>query len=327
MSIQLELKRYLTIQDILSRISAGENIKSKYEIKNILERWLISMSNDIFDGKEDVIFSRGYLKHDNAHFIKLMNEFKSKGIKLDKVGTISNKVNEYLDTMDQLNFEVKIDLSEEGILSVNDNQFYINMDTLNELLLLDDNIINLAKMLVRYNCLLMGGQQWSIPKNVYEYFVNNFEVSIEGFASPLNHKLDKYCSLFPDTDANYGSIGNFFRLKFENINLLVNPPFVDYVIENMANKIIRNCDMINSPNFVSFIIFVPGWTDANWYKILNMSKYLKYKYVLPKYKHYYINSEDEKINASFETHIFILTANMYKSYLNINSDLLNLYNI
>ena len=58
------------------------------------------------------------------------------------------------------------------------------------------------------------------------------------FASPLNrHPLNAFCSAFPDTDAPFGSVGNFFSAAPRSLALgssrsaEAGPPYEDELID------------------------------------------------------------------------------------------------
>uniref|UniRef100_A0A1I8IX67 PCIF1_WW domain-containing protein n=1 Tax=Macrostomum lignano TaxID=282301 RepID=A0A1I8IX67_9PLAT len=75
------------------------------------------------------------------------------------------------------------------------------------------------RMLLRYETLGTGSLQWGDPVTVHHALYEHMGVRYEGFASPLNSKLlgkpdVAFCSLFPDTDAPFGSLGDFFAVDF-----------------------------------------------------------------------------------------------------------------
>jgi hypothetical protein len=76
-----------------------------------------------------------------------------------------------------------------------------------------ENKEELANLIERYYSFGFKGLFWSIHPDIFEAFEKdgtNF-INIEGFASPFNNNLKKFCSLYP-TDKIYGSIGNFFTV-------------------------------------------------------------------------------------------------------------------
>ncbi|MGZ5500906.1 MAG: hypothetical protein ACXWEW_07150, partial [Nitrososphaeraceae archaeon] len=73
----------------------------------------------------------------------------------------------------------------------------------------------IARMMLRYASILPGSQHWNMPLETFKEYYNR-GIRIEGFSSPINSQLItidrscRFCSLFPDVDKPFGSIGNFF---------------------------------------------------------------------------------------------------------------------
>lgn len=74
--------------------------------------------------------------------------------------------------------------------------------------------------LLRYESIINLYEQWALPYNFYNHLVN-ISYNLEAMASPFNSQMlivdyvnktnkTRFCSLFPDVDAPFGSIGNFF---------------------------------------------------------------------------------------------------------------------
>ncbi|RNF08559.1 uncharacterized protein Tco025E_07320 [Trypanosoma conorhini] len=99
--------------------------------------------------------------------------------------------------------------------------------------------------LLRYRSLLgdMGynqGPHAAIPPSVMRELHDAFEVHCEAFASPLNAQLPLFGSLFPDTDACFGSLGSFFDLALVSGHYEVNPPFVTAVLQRLETFLLRD---------------------------------------------------------------------------------------
>ena len=56
------------------------------------------------------------------------------------------------------------------------------------------------------------GPQAAVPPPIMAALARTFRIRAEAFASPLNVQLPQFGSLFPDTDAYFGSMGSFFDL-------------------------------------------------------------------------------------------------------------------
>jgi hypothetical protein len=87
----------------------------------------------------------------------------------------------------------------------------------------------------------------------------------ECFASPFNHKLPRYYSMF-EQDKDFGSLGNFFVMLAENDGVLpagryeINPPWMNAMYEKLA-KILRNS---LDRHDLTVIVVAPQWTDTKW---------------------------------------------------------------
>lgn len=169
-------------------------------------------------------------------------------------------------------------------------------------------LLAVARLLLRYAG-VSGGQLgeesgWhaAIPNTVLQHYVersgvpwsstpSNADVTatvlhIEGFASPFNASLPLFFSAFPDTDAFFGSLGNFFacadaeglrRLLHERSTpqslptglvmfcLECNPPFEHQVIGATYAHILRwlSLEKAADPCTSSFLIIVPDSTQPH----------------------------------------------------------------
>ena len=76
-------------------------------------------------------------------------------------------------------------------------------------------------LLARYDSLSgdTHGFQGAVPRHVFDELSRSFGVRHECFASPLNCFMPRFCSLFPDTDGFFGSAGNFFKFRPEEVCL------------------------------------------------------------------------------------------------------------
>lgn len=130
----------------------------------------------------------------------------------------------------------------------------------------------IAELIGRYNFLCpTSGYFWSIHPEVYKMFevedcpdtANPLIEVIEGFSSPYNNNLAKYCSLYSEDEA-FGSVGNFFgqiRDRGEQgesgyRRWIINPPYTNYVIDRMYEAI--SVRMGRFPND-EFYFMLPWW--------------------------------------------------------------------
>jgi phosphorylated CTD-interacting factor 1 len=104
--------------------------------------------------------------------------------------------------------------------------------------------------------------------------IKHLKVSVELFASPMNHYLDNYLSPYNDTDAYFGSKGNFFEvypgLLAQGGSFQAHPPSIEYHLAAFS-LIILPYLTLDKP--LSFIIFAPLWKDAVFYQILMNTKF------------------------------------------------------
>ncbi len=174
-----------------------------------------------------------------------------------------------------------------------------------------DNAV--ARMLMRYAWIMPGSQHWNIPRECYaQLYEAGYRV--EGFASPVNSQLLPYadasiCSLFPDVDAPFGSIGSFFDADLAGKATVVNPPFIDSMFTAVARKITNTLTAASLPT--KFFVTIAAWRDSAGFKeLLSASRFAA---ILPANTHYYRNTNEPtepKIIARFPTAIFELAANM-----------------
>lgn len=177
-----------------------------------------------------------------------------------------------------------------------------------------------------------GGQQWSLPARVYDLFVKKYGATLEGFASPFNSQMIHFmpgasadpaslglssaknigfCSLFPDLDAAFGSLGNFFNVDLAERVSVINPPYVTDMIDAIVRKCSETCkNAANAPGTTRMFIVVPNWTDADFYNKLSTSPYLEKMLVHQKGTHFHEdpNNSENRIVATFARTIFILSS-------------------
>lgn len=124
-------------------------------------------------------------------------------------------------------------------------------------------------LVLRYKCI--GGFENKLHGSITKKISNNLKDYIECFASPLNHKLDKYFSMFEE-DKIFGSSGNFFKFIKENNNTLpsglyeINPPFINEIFEKIT-EIISNS--LNTSNKFTIIFIAPNWKNTKYVKQLD----------------------------------------------------------
>lgn len=118
-------------------------------------------------------------------------------------------------------------------------------------------------VLARYSVLEGYGWQAAVAQTVLRALQKDFGVSVECFSSPLNNYLPSYCSLFPDTDAHFWSLGSFFDFNPSEGSFEANPPFVSSLMVQMVNHMEHLLAKATGP--MSFAVVVPAWVeDPHW---------------------------------------------------------------
>nr|CAD7585766.1 unnamed protein product [Timema genevievae] len=166
-------------------------------------------------------------------------------------------------------------------------------------------------MLKRYNAFFGGnlnegqGTQGALPVTVFECLNRMFGVTFECFASPLNCYFKQYCSVFPDTDSYFGSRGYaacfflpFLDFKPVSGSFEANPPFCEELMEAMVNHFERL--LADSPEPLSFIVFIPEWRDPapNALLKLEASHFKRKQVVVPAFEHEYRHGFQHLISKS-----------------------------
>lgn len=317
--MEIEYQRWIMINTIL-------NVYPKsYEYKNIIERLFLNMSN-IKNKNSTIVCKR----------VSINNQIVKTAIKesLEKqlFSTEEEAVVHFKHVINQINTFIKNKKSFKKLFIVIINKNIVQYKNFSEKIpknrikilkniLSIKNIKNIntkiGRMLLRYMSIGIGGQQWNMPFANYKYLNDKYNISIEGFASPLNSQLikispyKKYCSIFYDTDHWFGSIGDFFDLNVHNISMCVNPPYIETI---MIKTILKFLKLIK--NNVRIFTIMPYWKDSVIIKAIK--EYSVYYEILEKNKHYYENSINNKIIiAKFPSIIAVFEKNKSDNYKDI----------
>ncbi|CAG2107767.1 unnamed protein product [Medioppia subpectinata] len=131
--------------------------------------------------------------------------------------------------------------------------------------------------------------QGALPLSVFSVLQKHFGVTFECFASPLNCYFRQYCSAFADTDGYFGSRGPILNFNPVCGSFEVNPPFCEELMETTVDHFDKL--LANSPEPLSFIVFVPEWRDPVPKVItkLESSKFKRKHLVIPAFEHEYRN--------------------------------------
>jgi hypothetical protein len=286
---------------IVSRLKL-EKPKDVYELDNILGRWTLCMDNKNSPLTPDYIHN------------KFSNELVEKHLCQPEE---SEEIVSYCE--DVLNREFTTDLETydfgklvvgkwEHKVSVTYKDFRMEMSRkrYDEMFAKVNSMTPIAIMCMRYGRHFAPGMQWSVPPKVLEFMQKYFRAEVECFGSPLNNTLPKFCSLYPDVDNVFGSQGDFFQLKMDVGTFIVNPPFIEAIMDQCAERMVDALD--GAVKHLRFFYFMPSWTDSKAYITLSNHPNLVYKESLPKFYHFYFDGL-KAINAAFNSTFFVLEKN------------------
>ena len=101
----------------------------------------------------------------------------------------------------------------------------------------------------------------TVTNEMFNDLDHKHKFTLECFASPFDNRLVKFCSLYPEQDKLYGSIGDFFKVDISSFNeevLFINPPLVELVIRKTMIRII---ELLESKHKIDLIVILPFWED------------------------------------------------------------------
>lgn len=91
----------------------------------------------------------------------------------------------------------------------------------------------------------------------------NMPIDLEGFAAAFNTTVPVYCSLFPDVESPFGSIGSFFDLRdVRDMRLIqVSPPRIGTI----TSQAVEHCaELIKNSDELYIILLTPmAWADVS----------------------------------------------------------------
>jgi hypothetical protein len=278
--MEKEYHRWKMVQNILRHFSP--NVHDAYNYTpGILEAWLIPTVSEM--GIKN--FDRG-------------PETRHLKSQLERIG-MEKQYDEYVETIRFMNgvFNRELDIKRPVYFEPAD-EFYIfkygqyetKIDAERALIFLKlASIEEIAQMILRYAFITpRASHQWAAPPIVYENFIKYYGIEIEGFGSPLNSKMlgitggskkNIFCSLFPDTDAIFGSRGDFFSQNFDGKRVFINPPFLCTTIGEIQKMVEKS---LRADKTGLFIVCIPEWPKEKCFTDLMKSPYLRFHYTFDK---------------------------------------------
>lgn len=124
-----------------------------------------------------------------------------------------------------------------------------------------DNLLDqyVWTILYRYQLLSSNNHQLAVIPKIYNAMKNDFNLSVECFASAINSSSKHFCSLYYDVEKFFGSIGNFFQLTCIEGVYSFNPPYQHDV---MTMGFIKMFELLDNSNYnLTFIITIPIWDN------------------------------------------------------------------
>ena len=177
---------------------------------------------------------------------------------------------------------------------------YIEMPTHIASELLNRGWHHFCNLCLRYNVLgPSDGLFLSIDKDIYSYLEYTSKLNVvEGYASPFNYNLPKYCSIYKD-DSVYNSLGpykNYIQNLTYPVRFILNPPYTNRTMEECINLLLEYMDKYNG----EFILMLPVMIDYD--PIIRLLKYPNTYHKLTKGNTYTIHdhSKNKRILAPMD---------------------------
>jgi hypothetical protein len=364
LGVAREFARWRALYSYYLKATEGIKDRKKYEIKNILERYVISSANVLQSAKSS---TDARYEHvicvDNDSVERMKFEARENNLNMN-VDEFVADIQKYLQTSTYPSVNVTVDIGPAKVeiavmgsintsintsinMSINTSintsvykytltrrrydalikRLHTHSETLNDQLAQN----HIAKMLLRYECMYPGGQQWGSSEADYTMLHDHYNVRLEGFASPKNSQLlyhaDSYfCSLFYDTDHVFGSRGSFFACDFVEfarqypdlpyVGFLVGPPYIAHLMLDCMKKLLDEVEKMKRVNIRALVIFsCPAWRDAEYFILGEASPYKQFSKRLEADQHAYVDTsridpmtgEPPKVIAHFPSHLFGFT--------------------
>ena len=169
-------------------------------------------------------------------------------------------------------------------------------------------------LLHRYACVFGPshgeGRGWQLatPPAAMDGFSQDFGVDAECFASPMNRRQPRYCSAFLDTDAPFGSEGNFFAAARRGVlasfgSAECGPPYDDELmrlaVEALDVELSRR-ERDEAGRAGSFVLVVPDWSEppSQFWRAAKVSRHLAHVLSLDKERHRYIEGFQHQASSA-----------------------------
>ena len=162
------------------------------------------------------------------------------------------------------------------------------------------------------------GWQLATPPAAMDSLSADFGVDAECFASPFNRRQPHFCSAFLDTDAPFGSSGNFFAAAHRgSLQTLESaeggPPYDDQLMMMAVRAIdaeLTSRQRAGRPG--SFVLVVPDWREppSAFWSAAQRSEHLAHVLVLEKHRHRYLDGFQHLASSARARYIMGETATL-----------------
>lgn len=335
----------LNLEDyILSRAIFRELVKecvddssSKFfkEIDNVVSRFMISYMNACLAQEHEPV-DRTSLVEKMVSEVKNLKWFEK--VDLDKLySRLRSVINIHQDNCDVFDLTAvlcRVDrtptrlviepVDEDFQISLGETSLSTSITVTTSLawLLQHYSLQDVCASIIRHLSLCVSsGQHWRLPQTHIDYLYTHCGIRYEAFTSPMNSGLIvhqnetsdsngvRWFSLFPE-DKLIGSSGNFFDCDLEELseNIIINPPFIETVMNDAATKILEYFDTHPQTHVTAFYM-CPEWSDCEAYQKLTKSPWCIAEITLNRGRYHYLNTDGEKVYTSVDSHYFALSRN------------------
>jgi hypothetical protein len=317
--------------------------QQKYEVRNILERFLLSMamlSADRLIGRlavisyefDEVLGPRGVLGRDQE-YRRILMKFKSelKGMirfeqYIEYETYLISEIDQYFDVMRETTNVVSTNEVSQTININREEEFTyikygeiqikyptVRIDMLRKL----GSVYYVALTALKYESILCGSQHWAIAPEAYEKLFQEGRANVECFASPFNSYLlgREGCAVYTlfKTDEQFGCRWNFLHqltittidMMNKQIVMVCNPPFTELAMALGARQILKILD--SYPGSAAYF-YGPRWVDAEFNKVLVASKYYLTSIILPAREYNIATIRGEKIKMPIVSQIICVSS-------------------
>jgi hypothetical protein len=127
---------------------------------------------------------------------------------------------------------------------------------------------------LRYESIWANHRQWAVSREL----IRSVGYPVEGMSSPFNSQClllwsgAQFCSLFPDIEWVFGSLGSFFNItSFEGCRIFVHPPRIFELYDRVVDFCISQC----KKSQCSFALLLCAHDNNTFVEKMRCSGYLK----------------------------------------------------